>query len=93
MIRNSNPGGLRPKTLPQGQSGVRTRDLRKQAALTPKLSLSSEVKNDALVYREGIKDGQQTETFCTAFIQRRSNGFAVGPALYKCYTNVCITVA
>ena len=31
---------------------------------------------------------QQTETICITFVQRRPNVFDVGPALYKCYTNV-----
>ena len=25
---------------------------------------------------------------CITFVQRRRNGFDVGPALYRCYTNV-----
>ena len=28
------------------------------------------------------------KTFCITFVQRRPNVFDVGPALYKCYTNV-----
>ena len=31
---------------------------------------------------------QQTQNICITFIQRRPNVFAVGPTLYKCYTNV-----
>ena len=31
---------------------------------------------------------QQTQNICIKFIQRRPNVFDVGPALYKCYTNV-----
>ena len=31
---------------------------------------------------------QQTQNICITFVQRRCNVFDVGPALYKCYTNV-----
>ena len=31
---------------------------------------------------------QQTLNICITFIQRRPNVFDVGPALYKCHTNV-----
>ena len=31
---------------------------------------------------------QQTQNIYITFVQRRPNGFAVGPTLYKCYTNV-----
>ena len=31
---------------------------------------------------------QQTQDLCITFVQRRPNVFDVGPALYKCYTNV-----
>ena len=33
---------------------------------------------------------QQAQTICITFIQRRTNVEDVGPALYKCYTNVCV---
>ena len=36
---------------------------------------------------------QQTQNICKTFIQCRPNVFNVGPALYKCYTNVlCLGV-
>ena len=31
---------------------------------------------------------KQTQNICITFEQRRPNVFDVGPALYKCYTNV-----
>ena len=31
---------------------------------------------------------QQTQNICITFVQRRPHVFDVGPALYKCYTNV-----
>ena len=31
---------------------------------------------------------QHTQYICITFVQRRPNVFDVGPALYKCYTNV-----
>ena len=31
---------------------------------------------------------KQTENICITFVQRRPNVFNVGPAFYKCYTNV-----
>ena len=31
---------------------------------------------------------QKTQNICITFVQRRPNVFDVGPALYKCYTNV-----
>ena len=31
---------------------------------------------------------QQAQNICITFVQRRPNVFDVGPALYKCYTNV-----
>ena len=34
---------------------------------------------------------QQTQHICITFIQCRTNVFDVGPALYKCYTNVLCT--
>ena len=42
---------------------------------------------------------QQTQNICITFVQRPPNVFDVGPALYKCYTNVlcplgvCITTS
>ena len=33
---------------------------------------------------------QQTQNIRTTFIQRRTNGFDVGPPLCKCYTNVIV---
>ena len=35
-----------------------------------------------------VATSQQTQNFCIAFVQRRPNVFAIGPTLYKCYTNV-----
>ena len=37
------------------------------------------------------EDTQQTQNICKTFIQRRPNVFDVGPTLYKCYTNVCVS--
>ena len=31
---------------------------------------------------------EQTQNICITLVQRRPNVFDVGPALYKCYTNV-----
>ena len=31
---------------------------------------------------------RQTQDICITFVERRTNFFDVGPALYKCYTNV-----
>ena len=38
--------------------------------------------------RHPIFRSQQTQNICITFVQRRPNVFDVGPALYKCYTNV-----
>ena len=36
-----------------------------------------------------IQQPSKQKTFCKTFVQRRPNNvFDVGPALYKCYTNV-----
>ena len=36
----------------------------------------------------GVVPPQQTQNICITFVQRRTNVFDVGPALYKCYRNV-----
>ena len=45
------------------------------------------------LYWDGYHTSLQTQNICITFIKRRPNVFDAGPALYKCYTNVCVSWA
>ena len=48
----------------------------------------SSQKNNSLMLVSSYCHSQQTQNMCITFVERRSNVFDVGPALYKSYTHV-----
>ena len=71
-----------PPSLPRQSTSISTRE--------KIMTCDSENSVDDIL-RTNVETTQQTQNICITFIQRRPNVFDVGPTLYKCYTNVCVS--